>query len=93
MTGFGARGRSSESVGRGAARSAQRHLVSGLPVDAHLCDQLLLPLALLAGGEFLTHAPTPHTLTNAETIERFMPGAVELETLPSGACHVHVRGR
>ena len=67
--------------------------MSGLPVDAHLCDQLLLPLALLAGGEFLTHAPAPHTLTNAATIGRFMAGAVELETIPSGACHVHVRRR
>jgi RNA 3'-terminal phosphate cyclase (ATP) len=41
------------------------------PVDEHLADQLLLPMALGNGGLFITRTVTPHLRSNAVVIERF----------------------
>jgi len=79
VSGFGERRRSAESVAHHAAATARRYLAADAPVGEHLADQLLLPLALLAGGRFRTLTPTPHTGTNAELVNRFLPGAVRLE--------------
>ena len=79
VTGFGERRRSAEAVAHQAAAAARGYLAADAPVGEHLADQLLVPLALLAGGRFRTLAPTPHTRTNAELVNRFLPGAVHLE--------------
>jgi RNA 3'-terminal phosphate cyclase (ATP) len=49
----------------------QYYLASDAPVDKHLADQLLLPIALAGGGEYITTTPTQHTLTNIAVIEKF----------------------
>jgi RNA 3'-terminal phosphate cyclase (ATP) len=41
-------------------------------VGSYLADQLLVPLALAGRGSYRTVAPTPHTLTNADVIGRFL---------------------
>jgi RNA 3'-terminal phosphate cyclase (ATP) len=51
--------------------TARAYLAADAPVDAHLADQLLIPLAL-GGGRFRTTTLTPHTHTNAAVIERFV---------------------
>ncbi|MEM8709882.1 MAG: RNA 3'-terminal phosphate cyclase, partial [Planctomycetota bacterium] len=49
------------------------------PVDPHLADQLMLPMALFSGGRFRCTTVTEHSRTNAEVINRFLPGAVSIE--------------
>jgi RNA 3'-terminal phosphate cyclase (ATP) len=42
------------------------------PVDEYLADQLLIPMALAGGGEFISSVPSLHTTTNAEIIQLFL---------------------
>ncbi|MEL6430261.1 MAG: RNA 3'-terminal phosphate cyclase [Planctomycetota bacterium] len=84
LVSFGSPVLSSERVGGVLARSVQRFLKAGAPVDPHLADQLMVPLALLAGGRFVTGPLSRHATTNAEVIERFLPGAVSLGDAGAG---------
>ena len=79
FTGFGERGRPAEVVAQQATEAAKRWLEAEVPVDEHLTDQLLLPLALAGGGSFRTVAPSSHATTNATIIERFLPLAIRFE--------------
>jgi RNA 3'-terminal phosphate cyclase (ATP) len=79
FTGFGERSRSAEDVARSAVVAARTWLEADVPVDEHLADQLLVPLALAGGGCFRTTNPSLHTTTNAEVIQRFLPVPVRLE--------------
>jgi len=79
FTGFGERGRPAEDVARAAVRAAKTWLESNVPVDEHLADQLLIPMSLAGGGSFRTTTPSPHTTTNAQVIQRFLPVAIGME--------------
>ena len=79
FTAFGARGKRAEDVAREAARDARRYLDHDTPVDEHLADQLLLPLALAAGGAYLTGPLSLHATTNIETIRRFVDLPISVE--------------
>ena len=57
-----------ESVARQAADRAMAFLRAEVPVERHLADQLLVPLALAGGGTFLTEKPTLHTKTCMELL-------------------------
>ena len=46
FTGFGERGRPAEEVAKSAVEAAKAWLEAGVPVDEHLADQLLIPMAL-----------------------------------------------
>lgn len=81
FTGFGEKGRSAESVASGAAIEAMRWLEADVAVAEHLADQLLLPIALAAGGSFTTLTPSQHTLTNIAVIEKFLPVEFAVERL------------
>lgn len=81
FTAFGEKGRSAERVARSLAEEVRRWLHAGVPVGEHLADQLLLPLALAGGGAFETQAPSLHTLTNMQVIERFLPVTFASEQL------------
>ena len=94
VTSFGARGLPARRVGRRAAGDALRYLRHDAPVGRYLADQLMVPLALLAGGRYRTAEPTLHTKTNAEVLRTFLgPEAVVLERLADGTTRVTVRGR
>ena len=73
FTGFGERGRPAEEVARSAVQAAKIWLEADVPVDEHLADQLLIPMALAGGGSFRTSKPSLHTTTDAEVIQRFLP--------------------
>lgn len=60
VTAIGDRERSSDEVANACADELQRYLRATAPVGEHLLDQLLLPLALTAGGELRAVAWTPH---------------------------------
>lgn len=92
FTGFGERGKPAEEVAREASREALDWVESGLPVGPRLADQLLVPLAVGAGGRFLTAEPTPHTRTNAEVVRIFTEAEVSLEEVDGeGRWRVEVR--
>ena len=72
FTAIGRVGLPAERVAQIACDEADRWLRANVPVGEHLADQLLLPVALGAGGRFRTMKPTQHTLTNIATIGRFI---------------------
>jgi RNA 3'-terminal phosphate cyclase (ATP) len=82
FTGFGEKGVTAEAVAEKAVEAARRYLVSGAAAGRHLADQLLLPMALAGEGAFTASALTPHTLSNAATIQRFL--AIDIRTEPCG---------
>ena len=71
FTGFGEKGVPAEAVAERAAEGARVYLAASAPVDEHLADQLLLPMALGSGGSFIARTVTPHLHSNAVVIERF----------------------
>jgi RNA 3'-terminal phosphate cyclase (ATP) len=81
VTGIGQRGVRAEEVAHIAAAEVMRYLESGAPVGEHLADQLLVPLALGAGGSFVTVAPSAHTTTNIEVIRKFLDVDIAVKPL------------
>ena len=79
FTGFGERGRPAEEVAKSAVEAAKVWLDANVPVDEHLADQLLPPMALAGRGSFRTTKPSLHTTTNAEIIRRFLPVPIRIE--------------
>ncbi len=79
FTSFGERGRSAEEVAHEAADAAETWLRAEVPVDEHLADQLLLPMALAGGGSFRTVKPSLHSTTNAMIIQRFLSVEIRFE--------------
>jgi RNA 3'-terminal phosphate cyclase (ATP) len=90
---FGEKGVRAEDVAARAADEAQRFLAADVPVDEHLADQLLIPLALAGGGSFRTVAPSLHTRTNAEIVRRWLPVDIALTDEGDGRWRVDVRPR
>lgn len=85
FTGFGRRGKPAEEVAREASREALAWIEAGVPVGPRLADQLLVHLAVGAGGRFLTCEPTSHTRTNAEVVRRLAGAEVVMEELEGRA--------
>jgi RNA 3'-terminal phosphate cyclase (ATP) len=89
-SGFGQRGVPAEKVAASALDCWLSYEQSGVPVGEHLADQLLLPLALAGGGSFVTAEPTLHTLTNIDTIGRFLPVRSEVMQVRERAWAIHI---
>jgi RNA 3'-terminal phosphate cyclase (ATP) len=90
FTGFGEKGVSAESVAKRAVDTARNYLASEAPVGRHLADQLLLPMALAGGGEFVTMPVTQHFESHVAIIEKFLTRRVLTESL-GGLVRVQVR--
>lgn len=73
-----------EEVAMGAVRQAREYLDGGAPVDVHLADQLIVPMALAGSGEYVTSRPDSHTLTNISVVERFVD--VKFTVREEGQC-------
>jgi RNA 3'-terminal phosphate cyclase (ATP) len=84
FTGFGERGVRAEDVARAAADEAIAWRSAIAPVGEHLADQLLLPLALGAGGVFLAATASGHLRSNADVIARFTGRRVTIRPVASG---------
>ena len=84
FTGFGEKGLRAESVAEQAVNEAKQYLASRAPVGTHLADQLLLPMALGAGGSFVATAATPHLRSNAAIIQRFTARRLSIEPHADG---------
>ena len=68
---LGEQGKRAELVGEECASLLNATLVSGVPVDAHLADNLI-PLLGIVGGEIATEKITDHTRTNIYVTEQFL---------------------
>ncbi|MBV1862363.1 MAG: RNA 3'-terminal phosphate cyclase [Nannocystaceae bacterium] len=90
VSSIGSKGKRAEDVASEAAAEMQRFLDSTAPIDDHLADQLLLPMALAKGGSFVTGTPSLHTRTNADVIARFLPVRTEFEQRGDGTWRVGV---
>jgi len=90
FTGFGERGVPAEAVADGVATEALAYLEAGVPVGAHLADQLLLPLALAGGGAFRSVKPSSHAQTQADVIRTFLGIETRMNRLSETAWHFEV---
>ena len=82
-TAHGRKGYPAEDVADDALDELEDFLEAGVPVGAHLADQLLLPLAVAGGGRFRTLGPLSlHATTNIEIIQQFLD--VPIRTEPAG---------
>ncbi|HUQ31768.1 MAG TPA: RNA 3'-terminal phosphate cyclase [Pyrinomonadaceae bacterium] len=91
FTGVGERGVRAEIVAERAVDEARHYLDDGVPVGEHLADQLLIPLAIVGGGSYLTGQPTPHTTTNIEVIKKFLAVEINVNQLSERAWKIEVR--
>lgn len=72
-SGVGRPGLPAEKVAGQAIDRLLKIIRADVPVDAHLADQLIVPLALAGGGRLLTETPTLHTRTVMEMLPEFAP--------------------
>lgn len=79
FTGFGEHRRRAESVAAAVVDEMREWHAADVPVGRHLADQLLLPMALAAGGSFRTLAPTLHTTTNRDVVATFLGDVVTID--------------
>ncbi len=90
---FGAVGVPAERVARHACNQARDWMRSDVPVGEHLADQLMLPLALGAGGVYRTSRLTQHSRTNRDVIHAFLGEVIDVQELAGDTVAVHVTGR
>jgi RNA 3'-terminal phosphate cyclase (ATP) len=58
-------------VANGLVSEVASYLGKGRPVGPHMADQLMVPLAVLAGGRYATGRLSDHALTNLQTMAAF----------------------
>lgn len=81
FTGFGTRGISWKHVAHGVFKESLGYLSDDVVAGEHLADQLLIPMAIGAGGSFITGPLSLHTETNIEIIKRFLDVEIEVERI------------
>jgi len=72
FTGFGEPGKRAERVASEVCRDAKNFVKSGAQLDPYLADQVLIYLAMSAGGEITTNQLTSHFHTNLKIIREFI---------------------
>ncbi len=84
FTAFGRRGKKAEKVADELSQAVRKYLASQAPVGPHLADQLMIPLALGAGGQYLTQELTGHGQSQIEILRLFLGLEVKIQPLGSG---------
>ncbi len=92
--GIGEKGVPAERVADEAVDALLADIHAGGAVDEHLADQLLLPLALGAGGTLVAPRVSDHLTTNRDVLALVLPEArIEIAPRPDGtAADVRVHG-
>lgn len=90
---IGERGVRAEIVAEKALDEALSYLDADAPVGGRLADQLLIPLALGAGGSFLTGPLSLHTTTNIEIVKMFLGTEIAVTPTAAGTWRVDVGAR
>ena len=75
----GRKGYPAEEVANDAIDALDDYVESGVPVGAHLADQLLLPFAAAGGGRSRTGALSLHATTNIDTIRAFLDVPIRVD--------------
>ncbi|MEM4247368.1 MAG: RNA 3'-terminal phosphate cyclase, partial [Candidatus Woesearchaeota archaeon] len=70
---LGEKGLPAEQVGKAAAQKLIDAIESKAPVDSHLADNLIPWMALFPPSKIKVQTITPHTLTNINVVEKFLP--------------------
>ncbi len=91
FTAFGERGVRAEDVAAAAAEEARVYLEAGVPVGEHLCDQLMLLLALARGGSFRTLPLDGHAQTQIETFAHFLDVKISVKEVSPQVRELEVR--
>jgi len=92
FTAFGSRGVRAEEVAGAVSEEVKRYLDAEVPVGEHLCDQLLLLLALAKGGAFRTLPLDGHAVTQLDTFAHFLDVKVNVREVFPEVREVEVRG-
>jgi RNA 3'-terminal phosphate cyclase (ATP) len=79
FTACGRRGVRAESVAESALQQVKTYLAAGVPVSFHLAEHLLVPMALAAGGSFVTTQPSRCADGTIELIRLFLGVTVSVE--------------
>jgi RNA 3'-terminal phosphate cyclase (ATP) len=82
FTSYGRKGLPAERVAEAVCGDLLAHHRSGAPVDPHLADQLVVPMALAAGeSRLVTSRITQHLLTNVWVVQQFLDCQVGAPTV------------
>ena len=92
VTSFGKLGLKAEKVAEHACKKALAFLDSDAVVGEYLADQILLPMALAGAGKIKTSAPSLHTTTNIEVIQKFLPCDIDTEDINDNICIISFDG-
>lgn len=92
FVGFGERKITAEEVATQTVKAVRGYLMTHAPIGPHLCDQLLLPMALAGGGSLVTGQPTEHTRTNIAVLETFLHVRFALDDLTGGRWRIGASG-
>ena len=93
FTSLGRKGKPAETVAEEAVEEFSRYLESGMALDQHLADQLVLPLALAKGrSSFTTSRITQHLLTNAWVVEQLLAREIIVDGKQGKAGKVTILG-
>jgi RNA 3'-terminal phosphate cyclase (ATP) len=90
FSGIGEVGTPAEDVGRDVAKAFLAWRASGTSVEAHLADQLMLPIALAGAGSFTTNELTLHARTNIEVTRVFTGRRIRAWNLRDGRFRVEL---
>ncbi|MDP3734179.1 MAG: RNA 3'-terminal phosphate cyclase, partial [Nanoarchaeota archaeon] len=71
--------KTSEEIGQEAAAVLLQEIDSGMVVDKHLADQLIIFMGLLPGSTIIAKEVTDHLHTNIYVVEKFLPLKFKVE--------------
>lgn len=91
FTVLGERGLPAEAVADRACAAARAFLESEAAVGEYLADQLVLPLALAGGGEFVAADLSSHAETQVDLVPEFLDVRVSRRPVGAGLVQVEVR--
>lgn len=95
FAGFGRQGISAEKVADGVVREVRRYLKTDAPIGPHLADQIMLPMAIAAAfsnanNRFRTGPLTQHSITQADTIRRFLDVEIKVDSQSDGTSTIAI---
>ncbi len=79
------------AVSRRVAALVNEYRACGAAAGRFLTDQLLLPMAIGAGGKFLAQSHTMHTETNRYVIQKFLDVEIGFENTGNGQYIIEVK--
>ena len=92
-TAYGRKGLPAERVAESACEDLLAHHRSDTPVDPHLADQLVLPMALARGeSRIITSQVSQHLLTNVWVVRQFLTRELSIQEKPRAQATVVVEG-